>query len=71
MAPENKEVYQKRDFLLGEIHANVKRIPQIEKDVKELHGRMVAVEVKSGLWGLLGGISIFVIAKLKTYFGSY
>lgn len=69
MAPEDKDLYKRRDFLLGEIHANVKRIPQIEKDVKDLHGRMRAVEVKSGLWGVLGGMSIFIIAKIKTFMG--
>lgn len=69
MSPENKKVYENRDLLLGEIHANVKRIPQIEQDVKELHGRMRAVEVKSGMWGVLGGISVFVIVKLKTIIG--
>ncbi len=73
---ENKEVYDQRDMLLGRIDERTARIPEIENkveqanvDIKELHGRIIAVEVKSGLYGMIGAMVIFAGIKIKSLFG--
>jgi len=69
MEVENKKVYDNRDMLLGRIDERTAEIPEMRKDIKDLHGRMKVVEVKSGLYGMIGA-GIFIIGmKIKTFFG--
>ena len=55
MTEEQKGVYEKRDFMLGEIHERTKRIPELEKSVNKLSRKVAVIEVKSGLFGAIGG----------------
>jgi len=69
MEVENKDVYEKRDILLGRIDERTAEIPEMRKDIKDLHGRMSKVEVKSTFLGMFGAGLVFAAMKIKTMFG--
>ena len=68
MTPDNKSVYERRDFLLGEIHERTKSIPQMQEDIGKLNRKVAVVEVKSGFFGVIGGAIFAVGMAIKHYF---
>ena len=46
-----------QDFLLGEIHANVKSIPEMNLRLINLEKKVVKLEVKASIWGAVAGIA--------------
>lgn len=59
-----EDIYKKRDFILGEIHAKVQCIPDMKKDISKLNNKVSVIEFKSGVFGGIGG----VLAILGLYF---
>lgn len=66
---DEKDIYDKRDFLLGQIHAYTKGIPDMKKDIADLKKKVAVIEVKSGLWGSIGGFCALALLWLKDMVG--
>jgi hypothetical protein len=65
---EKQSTYARRDFMLGEIHERTKCIPDLKRDVGKLSRKVAVIEVKSGFFGLLGGVLTIVGLQIKHYF---
>ncbi len=65
---EKRSVYEKRDFMLGEIHERTKCIPELRKDIGKLGKKVAIIEIKSGFFGLIGGVLTIVGVQIKHYF---
>jgi hypothetical protein len=66
MAPK-KDIYENRDMLLGQIEERTRCIPQMQRDVSSLKRKVAIVELKSGLWGVIGGILAIVGLYFKEH----
>ncbi|MEE9614860.1 MAG: hypothetical protein V3W31_07945 [Thermodesulfobacteriota bacterium] len=63
------EEKKSHDFMLGEIWERTKHIPEIRKDMACLKRKVAVIEVKSGLWGTLGGFLAMAGLYVKELFG--
>lgn len=54
MADEERRHNQ--DFLLGEIHANVKNIPEMNQRLMSLEKKVAKLEVKASIFGAIAGV---------------
>ncbi len=63
----DKDIYERRDFLLGQIDERTAHIPQMRKDINKLSKKVAVAEFKSGLWGSLGGAIAVFLYYLKDY----
>jgi hypothetical protein len=46
---------QSLEFTIGQIHAHTECLPDMRRDISLLKKKVAVVEIKSGLWGTLGG----------------
>ncbi len=70
MTREEESVYEKRDFMLGQIHERTAHIPQMMEDINKLGRKVAIIEVKSGIFGVLGGILAIAGLYLKQFISS-
>ncbi len=62
----NKDTYKNRDMLLGRIDERTSHIPKMRDDINKLSRKIAIVEIKSGLWGTLGGMGAVALLYLKS-----
>lgn len=67
---DKQSIYEKRDFMLGEIHERTKCIPDMRKDIGKLSKKVAIIEVKSGFFGLLGGVLAVIGVQIKHWFST-
>lgn len=51
-----------------EIERLGKAVERIEEMLHGMHGKLSALEVKSGTWGAIAGITVMVLAMIAKYF---
>lgn len=67
MSPK-EDTYKNRDMLLGRIDERTSHIPKMREDINKLSKKIAIVEIKSGVFGTLGGGLTVAIIYMKDYF---
>ena len=63
-----KDIYKNRDVILGRLDERTKCIPDMQKDITCIKKKMAVLEIKSGIFGTVGGGITVALLYLKDFF---